>query len=215
MVVVCKLAAEAVDLIVGPVDGDERGAVNGSADDFAALQVGRVEDLGVQSGLRAVRGYGAHKVAGGDAGEGLELELQRLAGGDAYGTVLERVGGIHGVVLDVEVLESQKAAKVLGFDERREAGAHIEGGVGADREEVVIPPHGGWALLDALAGDVAGHRVIVVADFKRAETEFAHVERLDGVLLAASTTGKRLCERHTIPPRVIMNATAKARSRRI
>ena len=196
-VVVRELAAQPVDLIVRPVDGDEGRPVHCRPDDLAAFQVGGEEDLGVQSRLRPVRRDRTHEVPGRDASERLELELQRLAGRHAHRTVLERVRRVHGVVLDVQVFESQHPPKIVRLDERREPRPHVEGRVRADGQEIMVPPHGGRAVLDALTGDVAGHRVVVVADLKRAETEFAHVERLDGILLAASTTGKRLCERHT------------------
>ena len=65
--------------------------------------------------------YGALKVPRGDAGEDLELELQRLRCGYGYGPVLERERGIDTVILDVQVVQSEFLAQVIGLQQRGES----------------------------------------------------------------------------------------------
>src|SRR5207237_8965437 len=55
-VLVGELGAEAVDVVVVAIDGDEGGAVDAGADDLASFEVAGDEDVGLEAGGRGVGG---------------------------------------------------------------------------------------------------------------------------------------------------------------
>ena len=126
----------------------------------------------------------AGEVTGRGAGDGVEAELPSLGGGDADDPVLEGVGGVAAVILDIEVVEAQLPAQVVGFQQRCESGAQIDD-VAVDREKVLVAPHGKWPGLHALPIESSSYGIVVVDDFDGAEAPFAYVHGVKGVFLAA------------------------------
>ena len=86
------------------------------------------------------------------------------------------------------------------MDERREASADIDGGVGVAGEEIAVAPEAGGAGADALAGDVAADGVVVVGDFDGAEAELADVARFEGVFAMTFAAAKVGGEAHAQTP---------------
>src|SRR3990172_4611528 len=113
-ILIAELAAEAVDIVVAALHGDERRAIDSRTHDLPLLQVGRDEDAGLHAGARGVGGDAVGEVAGGGAGQGIELELAGYAAGDGDDAVLERPRGVLAIVLDVQVVEPEDAGQVIG-----------------------------------------------------------------------------------------------------
>ena len=65
------------------------------------------EDVGLEARRRGVRRDGVRQVAGRGAGDDLVVELLRLRDRDADDPVLERVGRVGGVVLDVDLADAE------------------------------------------------------------------------------------------------------------
>ena len=59
--------------------------------------------------------------------------------GDGDDAVLEGPGGVGAVVLEVEVVEAEVLAQVLGPDQRREAGLQVHGSPSTGRRSRVAP----------------------------------------------------------------------------
>ena len=184
-ILVPQFAAQAVDIVVAAVDGDQRRRVDCRADDLALLQVCGDEDAGLHSGAGGVGGYAVRQVARRSAGQSVELEVAGDAGGDGDDAVLERPRGVHAVVLDVEPVEAQFAAQVRGAQKRRIAGADVNGVLSVDGKKVGVTPHRRRAGLDAFTGEVARECGVVVHDLQGAEAELADVRGLQFVFTAA------------------------------
>ena len=118
-----QLAAGAVGLVVVAVDLADLGAQRADAAGLGALEVGWIEDVGREAGLRPERGGRGADVAGRDAADLGAAEFQRAGDRHADDPVLvgER-GPVGRVVLDVEVAEAELGAEALGADQRRLAG---------------------------------------------------------------------------------------------
>ena len=196
-VVVAHLAAQAVHLIVGAVHRHHGGAVHGGADDLAPLQVGGDEDHGAQAGAGGVGGDAARQVAGRGAGDGLEPELAGLGGRHRHHPVLEGIGRVDAVVLDVEVVQAQLLAQVAGLEQWGEAGHDVHRVVAAGREQVVIAPDAQGPGGDAVMADHLGNGGVVVHHLQGPEAEVTNVEGLAGVLPAALAAPQSTYERQT------------------
>src|SRR4051794_35703561 len=116
-----------------------------------------------------MRGDGIGEVAGGGAGDGLEAELARLGQGDRYDAILERVGGVGGVVLDPQLTEPEALGEAVGAHQGRQPRLEWIAGALGEGQEVRIAPDPTRAGLDLAAG-LAGVEIgKVVGDFERAE----------------------------------------------
>ena len=109
------------------------------------------EDVGGQAQRGAGGGGRAGQVAGRRAGERLVAELDRLRRGDRDDPVLERVGRVRRLGLDVELaLEAELGGQPVGPDQRR--APHREPVLGRrHRQEVGEPPERPRPGLDARA----------------------------------------------------------------
>ena len=83
-------------------------------------------------------------------------------------------------------------------DQRREAGAEVDGGVPLDREQVLVSPHAERSRGDLLAADRLRDRRVVVAHLERAEAPLAGEDRRDVVLASALPTPKSLDVGHVL-----------------
>ena len=135
-----ELRAQPVDVVVVAVDGDDVAAVHRGRDDLALLEVGGDEHEAAQPRVRGVRGDRVGEVAGRRAGRDLEAELERLRQRDRRDAVLERVRGVHGVVLDPHLAEAELGREAVGAHERREPGAEVDRGVAVGRQQVGVAP---------------------------------------------------------------------------
>ena len=99
------------------------------------------------------------------------------------------------------------------MDQRREAGADINGRVSVAGEEVLVAPEAGRAALDGLAAGVLLDPVVVIDDFDRAETEFADMGSFERVFALTLATAKAGCVTHAslLTPSVSMFRTGGRR----
>src|SRR5580700_10386571 len=108
---------------------------------------------------------------------------------------------INGVILYVEILDSEFRAEALGADQRREAGKRPRFGLAVDRQQLAIAPQIVRARLDQLARDGGADARVVIGDLERAEARFAYVQRADRVFLAAFAALQIVNVTHRIRPR--------------
>ena len=104
--------------------------------------------------------------------------------------VLERVGGVHRVVLDPHLAEAELGGQAVGAHQRREAGAEVDGRVAVGRQQVGVAPDRQRAGRDLLAADRGADGVVVVGDLERAEAPLAGEDRRDVVLASALPTSQ-------------------------
>ena len=100
-------------------------------------------------------GDGVGQVAGGRAGQHLQTELAGGGQRDGDDPVLERVGGVAGVVLHPQLLQAEVVGQVAGVDQPGVAGiGGTEGGdVGRHRQQRRVPPDRLRTGFDLGAGD--------------------------------------------------------------
>ena len=100
-----------------------------------------------------------------------EAEVAGGLEGDGDDPVLEGVGGVAGVVLDVQRAQAELAGQVVGRDEPGPARVQVRLGrdVGRDRQQRSVAPDVGGPRRDQLAGHGAALRE-VVGDLQRPET---------------------------------------------
>ena len=197
-----ELGAQAVDGVVVAVDGDHVAAVDRGGDDLALLEVRGDEHEAAQARVRRVRGDRVGQIAGARARGHLEPELERLRERDRGDAVLERVRGVHGVVLDPHLTEAELGREPVGTHERREPRAEVDRGVAVAGQEVGVAPHRQRPRRDLLAADVLGDRLVVVGHLERPEAPLAREDRRDLVLAPALPTSQTLYVSHrpSIPP---------------
>ena len=187
-----QLGTESVDVVVIPVDGNDVAAVYRRRDDLALLEIGRNEHEGAQTGVGSVRGDSVREVAGGCARGDLEPELECLAQRDRSDPVLERVGGVGGVVLDPDLTEAQLGREPIGTDQRREPGAEVDRRIAVQGQQIRVPPDAERPGGDRFAGDRRLDRVVVVGHLERAETPLTREDRGDVVFTTALPTAQSM-----------------------
>ena len=185
-----ELRAQAVDVVVVAVDGNDVAAVDRRGDDLALFEVGGDEHVRAQPGVRGVRGDRVGEVAGRSTGRDLEAELERLAQRDGDDPVLERVRRVAGVVLQPHLAEAELRREAVGPHERREPRPEVDRGIGPHREEVAVAPQRERPGGDLLAAGRGGDRLVVVGHFERAEAPLARVDRRGLVLTTALPTAE-------------------------
>ena len=163
------LEAQAVDVVVGAVDRDDRRAVGERMLDLRRLEVGRHEHVrGQARGRRGRRGR-AREVAGARAGERIEPEGERLRRRDRDRAVLEREGRVARVVLDQERVDAEGLAQAAGRDDRRAAdGKAADRRI--DREQLAVAPDARRPGGEDRRRDRRPNGVEVIRDLERAET---------------------------------------------
>src|SRR5437016_13592320 len=82
------LRAQAIHMIVVPVNAHDARAVDGGIENFRGLQVGGNEDAGVESFLRGLSCNGVGQSAGGRAAGGGRMNTARSRERRGYETVL-------------------------------------------------------------------------------------------------------------------------------
>jgi hypothetical protein len=111
---------------------------------------------------------------------------------DGDDAVLERVGGVAGIVLDPEPAHAQLLGQVVGPDQFGVARIHVRGlrDVGRHRQQVGVPPDVGRTGLDPLLEGVAAQGELV-GHLERPETLHTGVVRAEFDAVAALATGQR------------------------
>src|SRR5215470_17613329 len=211
-VLVRDLRAQAVDLVVRPVNGDQRGIVDQRREHLALLEIGRDEDIGLQPSLGRVSRHGVGQVSCRRTRDGVEPELARLRHRHRDDAILERPRGMaDGVVLDPDLATAQLVGQVPRPDQRREAHVVAHRHVTLDRQQVLVAPHARRPRGDRCACDDALERLVLVVDFEWAETELADVNGGGGIVTATLPTLPPLQLRHGlsigrgIEPRVLQH----------
>ena len=178
-----ELAAEPVDVVVAAPDGDDVGLEDAGRQELAVLRVVGDEHEALEPGPGGVGGNRVGQVPGRGAAD--RLEPVRPGPGDRHRdhAVLERVGRVHAVVLEVEVAQAQLGAQAVRPHQGREPlSQRDQRRLVLDGQEVPVAPHAGWPRLDPAPVDDAPYRLVVIGDVERAEAGFADVRRPQLVL---------------------------------
>src|SRR5437660_8874993 len=186
-----NLRAQAIHMIVVPVNAHDARAVDRGVENFRRFKVGGNEDAGVESLLRGLCGNGVGEIAGGGAADSGETKSARRRESRGHDTIFERERRkANGVIFEIEILQSPFCGKLARGDQRSAADGIWTNEVFGKREQLGIAPH-----VEVAAGEVfpAGNflqRIIVVSNFKRREAIFA--ERAGDVApgLAAFSTSQ-------------------------
>ena len=187
-----QLGAEPVDVVVGAAHGHQMGAVDPGREHLLLLEVGRDEHVRVEPGCRGVCRDGVGQVARRRAGDDLVAELLRLGDGDRHDPVLERVGRVGGVVLDVELADPERLGEPRRALERRQADRKAGRRRTLERQEVRVAPDRLRAGLDAPLDRGGVEAAQVVRDLERAEAALAHVASVERVGLMTFLALERL-----------------------
>jgi len=162
-----ELGGEPVHVVVVAVDGDQGAVVHRGGEDLRALQGGGDQHDRVPAGAGGCRGDRVGEVAGRGAREHGEPELARRGERHSHDTVLERVRGVAGVVLDPQRLHAERGREPVGLDEAGQArvGVRVAVHIGRHGQQVAVAPDRLGPGFDDCAGDVAE----LVGDLERAE----------------------------------------------
>ena len=189
LVLRCELGGQPVHVVVVAVHGEQRAAVHGGGDDLRLLQGGRDEHDRVPA--RTGRGGrdGVRQVPGGRAAQHREAELAGRGEGHRDDPVLERVGGVAGVVLHPQLPDAERPGQVVRLDQPGEAGLGVAVLLhGArHRQQVLVAPDRLRSGLDRRPG----HLREVVGHLERPETPGAGELGGQRHLVAALPAGER------------------------
>ena len=178
-----ELAAEAVHVVVGAADRDHVRLEDGGRHHLPLLEVVRHEDEALEARPSGVGRHRVGQVAGRRTADRLEPLGSRPGDRHRDHPVLERVGRIHAVVLEVEVPESQLGAQAVRLDQGREPFAERDHpGLRAHGEQVSVAPDAGRSGLDPGPADHPPDGVIVVFDVEGTEAHLADMRGLQLVL---------------------------------
>jgi len=119
---VCGEEGHPIGIVVGSIDGDEGRAVEAGEEELRRLEGRGGEHVTGEPRLRRGRGGRGRQVSRRCAADRREAPLPRLRDGDGHGTILERIGRVHRVVLDPDLPEAEGLLEVATTPERREPG---------------------------------------------------------------------------------------------
>src|SRR5438034_3334015 len=186
-----QLAAEPVHLVVVAPNRDHVGIEHADADDLRRLEVDGDEDEALEPSTRRVGRHRVGQVPCRRAGNRLEAVGPRPTDRDRDNAVLERIGGVHAVVLQVEVSKPQLGTKPVRFYQRREALPERDHRRRIlNREQVPIAPHRCRALCDAISRDLLLQRRVVENDVHGPKAHLADVGGLELILRLAFATAQ-------------------------
>ena len=162
--------AQLEGVLVAALDGDDGGAKGHQLGHLPLGGTAGDEDVGLETRGGGVPRQGGGGVAGGGAGNHLGSRLPCLGHGHGAGPVLEAGGGVHAVILHIELSDPQLTRQAIRLIER--APAHPQGGVGGtllNRQQLPVAPHGVVpALGQRLPGKMRPDIVVVVDDVQDA-----------------------------------------------
>ena len=134
-------------------------------------------------------GDGIGQIAGRGTGNGFKSQFASPGQRDGHDAIFERERGmIDRIVLNVELVEAEVGAEILGAHQRRHPGMRAEKGRPFDRQEIGIAPDAVWTVLDLLAGNALLDLLVVVFHFEGAEAHLADVDRLRRIFFSALAT---------------------------
>ena len=186
------LAAEAIDVVVIAFDLDHVRLIDQIPEDFRGFQIAGNEYVGAHPGGSRMGGDGIRQIAGRGTGNGFKAQFASPRDGHGHDSIFERQRGmIDRVVLDVELVQSEVGAEILGADQRGHPGMWAEKSRPFHRQEIGIPPDTMWPVLDLLPGNVLLDLLVVVFHFEGAEAHLADVDRLRRIFFPAFATDQR------------------------
>ena len=133
-----------------------------------------------------------------------------LASATLDDAVLERVRGVGGVVLHVQLADPEPLGQPVGLDQRRGARGERAGRLARVGQEVLVAPDRARTGLDLPPGGLDVELAVVVRDLQRAEAALADVASLQRVLLVTFLALKRLGGHASGPPKVETSVAAFA-----
>ena len=182
------LEAQAVDVVVGPVDPHDGRAVGERVLDLGRLEVGGNEHVGRDADRGSSGGRRAREVSGARAAERLEAEGAEPGRGDRDRPILERQRRVAGVVLDQQPFDADRRTEPVRAHQGRAADLEPALGWGVDRKELEVAPDARSPARDRVGGDEPAHQLQVDVDLERAEARGTDVARTDGLGRAAVAT---------------------------
>ena len=196
-IVVAHFAAQAVHFVISAIHRHHRGAIDRRADNLAPFQIRGDEHNRAHSGPGGVGRHAARQIAGGGAGDGLKAEFLGFGGRHRHHPILERVGGIDAVVLDVEAVQAQPPAQVGGREQGSIAGHDVHRLRAGGRQQILIAPDAQRPGGDAVAADRRGDGGVVIDHFQGAKAEITDIEGFSRILPAAFAAPQPTYESHS------------------
>jgi hypothetical protein len=95
---------------------------------------------------------------------------------------------IHRIVLEIELIQAQEVPQSLGLEHWGEACVEPHRCRPLYRQKGMVTPKALGALMDKFARNALCNLTIIVNHFKGAETEFADMDRLQGIFLPTFPT---------------------------
>src|SRR6476469_4002162 len=118
-----------------------------------------------------------------------ETQFTSASQSDRNHPILEAQGGhVDGIILDIELLETEATRQAIGLEKRSHASADINGVVGSHGQEGTIPPNGVGTRLNTFAGDLPLDSAVVVSDFQRPKTKLTNMRGFEFILFATLLT---------------------------
>ena len=134
-------------------------------------------------------GDGIGQIAGRGTGNGFKSQFTSPGDGNSHDPIFKRQRGmIDCIVFNVELVQSEVGAEILGAHQRGHPGMRTEKGRSFHRQEIGIAPDAIWPVLDLLAGNVLLDLLVVVFHLKGAEAHLADMDRLRRIFFPAFTT---------------------------
>ena len=159
-VAIRHLRAEAVHVVVGAGDGENRRVEDRGTEQFAGFEIVRDEHAALDAKPRRVRGHAVREVAGGRARKHLETKLQRPRRRHRDDAILVRQRRmVHRVIFDVQLAQAEAIGQPIAAHERREPGMKAGSRLAGDRQELAIAPEILRPLLDRFARQTHGENV--------------------------------------------------------
>ena len=175
-VAIRDLRTEAVDVVVGAGDRENRRVEDGGSEHLPRFEGVGDEDAALEAEARGVRGHAVRKVAGRRARKDVEPELhgaRRRHRDDAVLVGERRM--IHGIVFDVELADTEARREPIAAHERGEAGVEAGARLSRNGQQLAIAPEIFRPALDLVARE--RDRGVVVDRLERPEALRAHVAR--------------------------------------
>src|SRR5205807_3471658 len=133
------------------------------------------------------------------SGEHREAELLHRRHRHRDDAVLERPGGIAGIVLEIQVAEPQRFAEPVRPHQRRAPRHQVPLRNPGDGQQILIPPDGSRTGRDPVPERRGVESAEIVLDLERPEALLAHKDRLRRKPPAA-LAAHQPAHRHLVPP---------------
>ena len=173
-------------MVIVALHGDDPGTTDGRPQNLALFQAVGDEYVGLQARGRGVGRDASRKVAGRCTANGLEAKLDRLGQGHGHDAILERERRmVDGVVLEIELSDSQHAGQAVGPDQRSASHVPAYRGLTVNGQQLTVAPHGSRPRGKRRTSQRPRGGLVIIGDFQRAEILGAEVQGFLGIALAA------------------------------